>query len=80
MVTKDARFSVAYYSIGYEHALPTWDLYITNVRLSDAANYQCHVVTKNNLKSIRSNVKLIVKGKKSKNEIRRSHGHHSMFT
>lgn len=63
LITKDARFSVAYYSVDHGFSPAKWDLHITNVRLSDAAQYQCHVITKDNRKSIRSNVKLIVEGK-----------------
>ncbi|CAF1653276.1 unnamed protein product [Rotaria magnacalcarata] len=60
LITKDSRFSVAYYSVDHGLSPAKWDLHITNVRLSDAAHYQCHVVAKDNRKSIRSNVKLIV--------------------
>jgi hypothetical protein len=66
LITKDSRYSVAYYSIDHGFSPAKWDLYITNVRLSDAADYQCHVVTKDSRKSTRSNVKLIVDGKKRK--------------
>lgn len=66
LITKDSRFSVAYYSIDHGFSPAKWDLHITNVRLSDAAHYQCHVTTKDNRKSIRSNVKLVVEGKKKK--------------
>ncbi|UJR30313.1 hypothetical protein I4U23_017850 [Adineta vaga] len=60
LITKDSRLSVAYYSIDHGFSLPKWDLHISNVRLSDAAHYQCHVITKKNLKPTRSNVKLVV--------------------
>jgi hypothetical protein len=66
LITKDPRFSVAYYSIDHGFSPAKWDLHITNVRLSDAAHYQCHVITKDNRKSARSNVKLVVEGKKQK--------------
>lgn len=62
LITKDPRVSVAHFS--YDHGLspPKWDLYITDVRLSDAARYQCHVIEKNGHVSARSNVKLVVEG------------------
>jgi len=60
LITKDSRFSVAYYSVDHGFSPAKWDLHITNVRLSDAAHYQCHVRTKDNRKSPRSNVKLVV--------------------
>ncbi|CAF3325625.1 unnamed protein product [Rotaria socialis] len=60
LITKDSRFSVAYYSVDHGLSPAKWDLHITNVRLSDAAHYQCHVAAKDNRKSVRSNVKLIV--------------------
>ena len=66
LITKDSRFSVAYYSIDHGFSPAKWDLHITHVRLSDAADYQCHVVTKDNRKPTRSNAKLIVEGKKKK--------------
>ena len=66
LITKDSRLSVAYYSVDHGYSPAKWDLHISNVRLSDAANYQCHVITKTNPKSSRSNVKLIVEGKKEK--------------
>lgn len=66
LITKDARFSVAYYSVDHGFSPAKWDLYITNVRVTDAAHYQCHVITKDSRKSTRSNVKLIVEGKKKK--------------
>jgi hypothetical protein len=69
LVTKDSRFSVAYYSIDHGFSPPKWDLHITNVRLSDAAYYQCHVVSKDNRKSTRSNVKLVVEGKQNRDQI-----------
>jgi hypothetical protein len=37
-----------------------------DVRLSDAAHYQCHVVQKDGHVSARSNVKLVVEGTKKK--------------
>lgn len=63
LITKDYRLSVDYYSVNHGFSPAKWDLHITNIRLSDAANYQCHVVSKDNHKSTRSNVKLIVEGK-----------------
>ncbi|CAF1130970.1 unnamed protein product [Rotaria sordida] len=60
LITKDSRFSVAYYSVDHGYSPAKWDLHITNVRLSDAAHYQCHAVAKDHHKSIRSNVKLVV--------------------
>ena len=66
LITKDSRFSVAYYSVSHGFSCAAWDLHITNVRLSDAAHYQCHVVTKYYPKSIRSNARLFVKGTRIK--------------
>jgi hypothetical protein len=66
LITKDSRFSVAYYSVDHGFSPAKWDLHITHIRSSDAAHYQCHVVTKDNRKSTRSNVQLIVEGKKRK--------------
>lgn len=63
LITKDSRFSVAYYSIDHGFSPAKWDLHISNVRLSDAAHYQCHVTNKDNRKSTRSNVKLVIEGK-----------------
>ncbi|CAF2517725.1 unnamed protein product [Rotaria sp. Silwood2] len=60
LITKDSRFSVDYYSVDHGYSPAKWDLHITNVRLSDAAHYQCHVVRKDNHESIRSNIKLVV--------------------
>lgn len=62
LITKDPRLSVAHFS--YDHGLspPKWDLYITDVRLADAARYQCHVIEKNGHVSARTNVKLVVEG------------------
>ncbi|CAF1147935.1 unnamed protein product [Adineta steineri] len=60
LITKDSRFSVAYYSVDHGFSPAKWDLHIANVRLSDAARYQCHVIIKDSPNSIRSNVKLIV--------------------
>ncbi len=68
LITKDSRFSVAYYSVDHGFSPAKWDLHITSVRLSDAAQYQCHVITKDSRNSTRSNVKLIVEGKKKKRE------------
>ncbi len=67
LITKDSRFSVAYYHIDHGFSPAKWDLHITNVRLSDAAHYQCHVITKDNRESTRSNVRLVVEGKRKKN-------------
>lgn len=58
LITKDSRFSVAYYSVDHGFSPAKWDLHITNIRVSDAAVYQCHVTLKDNQKSSRSNVKL----------------------
>jgi hypothetical protein len=66
LVTKDSRFSVAYYSVDHGFSPAKWDLHITNLRLSDAAYYQCHIITKDNRKPSRSNVKLVVEGKRRK--------------
>jgi hypothetical protein len=66
LITKDSRFSVAYYSVDHGFSPAKWDLHITNVRLSDAAHYQCHVITKVNHESTRSNVRLVVEGKRKK--------------
>ena len=80
LITKDSRFSVAYYSIDRGFSPAKWDLHITNVRLSDAAHYQCHVTTKDNRKSIRSNVKLVVEGKERKTfECTCGHAHIYMY-
>ena len=63
LISKDPRLSVAHYSFDHGLSPPKWDLYITDVRLSDSARYQCHVIEKNGHVSARSNVKLIVEGK-----------------
>ena len=63
LITKDPRISVAHYSFDHGLSPVKWDLHITDVRLSDAARYQCHVVEKNGRISARSNVKLDVEGK-----------------
>lgn len=63
LITKDPRFSVIYYSVGSVAAPASWDLQISNVRLSDAADYQCHVQLNQTRESRRSTVKLIVQGK-----------------
>lgn len=68
LITKDSRLSVAYYSVDHGFSPAKWDLHISHVRLSDAAHYQCHVVAKNNSKSIRSSVKLVVEGKRRRRE------------
>ncbi|CAF1686638.1 unnamed protein product, partial [Adineta ricciae] len=39
LITKDSRLSVAYYSVDHGYSPAKWDLHISNVRLSDAANY-----------------------------------------
>jgi hypothetical protein len=67
LISKDPRFSVAYYRTDHGFSPAKWDLHITNVRLSDAAHYQCHVITKDNRKSTRSNVRLLVEGKRKEN-------------
>lgn len=64
LITKDPRISVAHYSFDHGLSPAKWDLYITDVRLSDAARYQCHVIQKNGHVSARSNVKLVVEGKR----------------
>ncbi len=79
LITKDSRFSVAYYSIDHGFSPPKWDLHITHLRLSDAANYQCHVITKDNRKSSRSNVKLIVEGKEKKRRISSRHHTYTQY-
>ncbi|CAF1049979.1 unnamed protein product [Rotaria sordida] len=60
LITKDSRISVAYYSFDHGLSPAKWDLHITDVRLSDAARYQCHVIQKDGRISARSNVKLVV--------------------
>jgi len=60
LITKDPRLSVAYYSFDHGLSPAKWDLHITDIRLSDTARYQCHVVQKDGRISARSNVKLIV--------------------
>jgi hypothetical protein len=64
LITKDPRISVSYYSFDHGFSPAKWDLHITDVRLTDTAHYQCHVVEKDGQISARSNVKLIVEGKK----------------
>lgn len=54
---------VTHYSHAYGFSPAKWDLHITNIRISDAALYQCHVTFKDNKKSIRSNVKLHIEGR-----------------
>jgi hypothetical protein len=66
LITKDPRISVAHYSFDHGLSPVKWDLYITDVRLSDAARYQCHVIQKNGHVSARSNVNLLVEGKDGK--------------
>ncbi|CAF4657395.1 unnamed protein product, partial [Rotaria magnacalcarata] len=46
LITKDSRLSVAYYSFDHGLSPAKWDLHITDLRLSDAARYQCHVIQK----------------------------------
>jgi len=60
LITKDPRISVAYYSFDHGLSPAKWDLHITDIRLSDAARYQCHVVQKDGRISARSNIKLVV--------------------
>ncbi|CAF3924900.1 unnamed protein product [Rotaria magnacalcarata] len=60
LITKDSRLSVAYYSFDHGLSPAKWDLHITDLRLSDAARYQCHVIQKDGRISARSNVKLVV--------------------
>ncbi|CAF1238161.1 unnamed protein product [Adineta steineri] len=60
LITKDPRISVAYYSFDHGLSPAKWDLHISDIHLSDAARYQCHVVDKDGRISARSNVKLIV--------------------
>ncbi|CAF1593129.1 unnamed protein product [Adineta ricciae] len=60
LITKDSRISVAYYSFDHGYSPAKWDLQIDDVRLADAARYQCHVVERNGQISARSNVKLVV--------------------
>ena len=67
LISKDPRFSVAYFRTDHGLSPAKWDLHITGVRLSDAAHYQCHVTTKDNRKSARSNVRLAVEGKRKEN-------------
>ena len=63
LISKDSRFSVAHYSVDHGRSPPRWDLHISNVRLTDAADYQCHCAWKNPTRhSSRSTVKLIVQG------------------
>ena len=64
LITRDARFSVAYYSLDHGISPAKWDLHLTHVRLSDAAQYQCHVVSKETHRSSRSTVQLVVEGKR----------------
>ncbi|CAF3854204.1 unnamed protein product [Rotaria sp. Silwood2] len=60
LITKDPRISVAYYSFDHGLSPAKWDLHITDIRLPDAARYQCHVTQKDGRISARSNVKLVV--------------------
>jgi hypothetical protein len=62
LITKDHRISVDHYSFDPGLSPAKWDLHITDIRLSDAARYQCHVVQKDGQISARSNVKLVVEG------------------
>lgn len=66
LISKDPRLSVAHYSFDHGLSPAKWDLYITDVRLSDSARYQCHVIEKNGHVSARSNVKLIIEGKRDR--------------
>jgi hypothetical protein len=66
LISKDPRISVAYYSFDHGLSPAKWDLQINDVRLSDAARYQCHVVERNGRISARSNVKLVVEGKSTR--------------
>ena len=68
LITKDPRVSVAHYSFDHGLSPAKWDLHITDVRLSDAARYQCHVMQKDGHVSARSNVKLVVEGRKTERE------------
>jgi hypothetical protein len=62
LITKDPRISVDHYSFDHGLSPAKWDLHITDIHLSDAARYQCHVVQKDGQISARSNVKLVVEG------------------
>ena len=63
LISKDSRLSVAHYSFDHGFSPAKWDLHITDVRLSDAARYQCHVIQKDGQISARSNIQLVVEGK-----------------
>jgi hypothetical protein len=81
LITKDPRISVAYYSFDHGLSPAKWDLHITDIHLSDAARYQCHVVQKDGRISARSNVKLVVEGKiKIKGIIIPSEGEREIYT
>lgn len=65
LITKDPRITVAYYSFDHGLSPAKWDLHISDVRLTDAARFQCHVVERNGRISARSNVKLVVEGERA---------------
>ena len=69
LITKDPRVSVAHYSFDHGLSPAKWDLHITEVRVSDAARYQCHVMQKDGHVSARSNVKLVVEGRKTERDV-----------
>lgn len=68
LISKDNRFSVAYHDFDHGHSPARWDLHIQRIRFSDAADYQCHCVSKSGQYSTRSTINLIVQGKQRKQD------------